>query len=1078
MDGHHSHGLEPAGGVRVLIAAGLLALGLSSGAAEPGERAGEEAPGPGDDPLAIGAIEDRLAAGDVAGALHLAGQVPARVPSTVTRTPVDLARRLEALALRLYEAGTLESVRAAEALFQGALSLRERGPEQDRPGLAGLLHDLSGLCFNRGDYSCAERLERRSLAIFEEFLPVDHPQVAVSRRDLGFILMNEGRLAEGGRDLLASLRIMESSDAADWLELAVTRNYVAELDRLQGRYAEAAQLLERLVEEATARLGEKHPQVHYFINNLAGIYRDQERFDEAQTLLHRSLALRRAASEPHTQAIARATLNLAELYRLQGRYSDAEPLYLEALDLARQAWGGESGELFEFVNQLAVLYREQGRFAPAEPLARQARDLIVRELGPDHPRVAQSEFDLGELLRAGGRCRDAMTHYERAVAIRESALGREHPEVAAVLVARASCLAAGPSGRAAALAEAGRAVEILERSDAFPGVEVEALALRADLLHPSQPARAKADLARALRIIEALRPHRGGSEGVRADFFSRQVGLFERMVRWEVEDGRIGEALLYAERVRARALLDQLVAARADGAAAADPVAAARLQEARAEVAEWRQRLQFVASRTDQPRATRQRELRDLGRRLDVAGRKLRQTYEEARNASPAWRSAIGVEPTAPAEWLGAVVPREGLMLLYEVGETESFLFVLPPPPEAVEVFPLVVALAEGSSLGIPAGPLRRAALERVLLGGPGAPGLVADLAAPPAQSAVRGIGGLSEGGRPFGGRLHALQRVLVPPAVWKRAAARTEIVIVPDESLYLLPFEALVIDPGLQTGTPRFWLDAGPPLRYAPSATSLRAITRRFDHGAPPAIRPVTALSVSDPAYAPQAAAAPSGGTAAMAGRRRAGGAQVLGPLERLPGTAMETRSIRAALGGTAVVTVLEGLRAREPEVRRQLPGKRYLHLATHGLVDQKGGDLFAALALTPPAGGVATGEDDGLLELPEIYDLRLDCDLAVLSACRTNVGLSVAGEGIFALSRGFLVAGARRVIASQWSVDDASTAALVGELFRALAAAERKGTGIEYAAALRDAKRQIRARVEWADPFFWAPFVLTGLP
>jgi len=1077
VEAHDPHGIEPAGGVRLLIAAGLLALGLSFGIAAPAKTAGVEAAGPVDDPLAIGAIEDRLAAGDVAGALRLAGQVPARVPATVTAAPADLARRLEAVALRMYEAGTLESVGAAEGLFRSALTLRERAPEQDRPGLAGLLQELSGLCFNRGDYPGAEQLERRALAIIETLTPADPARSTMSRRDLGFVLMKEGRLAEGGRDLLASLRVMESSDGTDWLELAVTRDYVAEVHRLQGRYEEAARMLERLVEEAAARLGEENPQVHVFINNLAGIYKDQERFDEAQTLLHRSLALRHAASEPDLQAIARATLNLSELYRLQGRYTDAEPLYLEALDLARRAWGGESGELFEFVKQLAVLYREQSRFTEAEPLARQARDLIVRELGPDHPRVAQSEFDLGELLRAGGRCRDAMTHYGRAGTIRETTLGREHPEVAEVLVARASCLAAGPSGRAAALAEAGRAVEILERSDAFPGVEVEALALRAGLLRTGQPARAKADLARALRLIEALRPHRGGSEGVRAGFFGKQVGLYERMVRWEVEEGRVGEALLYAERVRARSLLDQLVAASADGAAAADPAAAARLQDARAEVAEWRQRLQFVASRTDQPRAARQRELRDLGRRLDAAERTLRQAYEEARNASPAWRSAIVVEPAAPAEWVGAVVPGDGLMLLYEVGETGSFLFVLPPPPEAVQVFPLVVAQSEGSTLGIQAGPLGRAALERVIIGGPGAPGLVADLAAPPARFALRGIGGLSEGGRSIGGRLHALQRALVPPSVWKRAATRAEVVIVPDESLYLLPFEALVIDPGLRAGTPQFWLDAGPPLRYAPSATSLREITRRFELGTPRAIHPVAALSVSDPAYAPQAAAS-SGGTTATADRRRAGGARFFGALERLPGTEMETRNIRAALEGTAAVTVLEGLGAREPAVRRQLPGKRYLHLATHGLVDQRGGDLFAALALTPPAGGVATGDDDGLLELSEIYDLRLDSDLAVLSACRTNVGLSIAGEGIFSLSRGFLVAGARRVIASQWSVDDASTAVLVGELFRALAAAERAGTGVGYAAALRDAKRRIRARSEWADPFFWAPFVLTGLP
>jgi CHAT domain-containing protein len=98
------------------------------------------------------------------------------------------------------------------------------------------------------------------------------------------------------------------------------------------------------------------------------------------------------------------------------------------------------------------------------------------------------------------------------------------------------------------------------------------------------------------------------------------------------------------------------------------------------------------------------------------------------------------------------------------------------------------------------------------------------------------------------------------------------------------------------------------------------------------------------------------------------------------------------------------------------------------------------------------------------------------VLSACETNVGAAVEAEGVFALSRGFLAAGARRVIASQWAVEDRSTAELMGSFFRRVAEAERAGTPVDYTRALRDAKRLIRSRPEWAHPYYWAPFVLTG--
>ena len=95
----------------------------------------------------------------------------------------------------------------------------------------------------------------------------------------------------------------------------------------------------------------------------------------------------------------------------------------------------------------------------------------------------------------------------------------------------------------------------------------------------------------------------------------------------------------------------------------------------------------------------------------------------------------------------------------------------------------------------------------------------------------------------------------------------------------------------------------------------------------------------------------------------------------------------------------------------------KRYfLYLATPGLLDRKRMSLFSALAFRPPVSAQPSSDNDGFLQRHDIYELDLDdSKLAVLSACQTNVGEYVEGEGVFALSRGFLTAGARRVIASQ---------------------------------------------------------------
>jgi CHAT domain-containing protein len=281
--------------------------------------------------------------------------------------------------------------------------------------------------------------------------------------------------------------------------------------------------------------------------------------------------------------------------------------------------------------------------------------------------------------------------------------------------------------------------------------------------------------------------------------------------------------------------------------------------------------------------------------------------------------------------------------------------------------------------------------------------------------------------------------------------------------------FEALVTQPRGRAAATRYWLDDGPAVAYGPSATSLRSLALRPRRTpAPPAGR-APVLSVSDVAYAPGAAperpAAGTDGGPVLRGRA----------WTPLPGTARETDAIRAAFG-SGRVEVMSGAAAREPAVREALRGRRYLHIATHGFADLSGDRLQAGLVLSPPPAPAVDSDDDGVLELFEIHRLSLDCDLAVLSACETAKGTRLAGEGEFALSRGFLAAGARRVVASLWAVDDLPTATVVGSLFQAIAASEAHGKSPDVVTALRDAKRRVRRDPRWADPFYWAPFVLSG--
>jgi len=957
---------------------------------------------------------------------------------------------------------------------------------------------------------------RRALAIRERVLPPADPATAATRRDLGVIALAQGRLADAEASLVPALAVLEASATEeDWLQIAVARNDLGELRRQQGDYESAAKILGDLARDAEAKLGASNPQFPSFLNNLAGVYRDQERYDEAETLLRRSLALRRGAKAPDPYSVATAELNLAEIYREQGKFEDAAPLYTSALADARQALGPDNPELSEFLAQLAVLRRDQGQLAKAEPPLREALALAERGHDPDAPRVAQSHLDLADLLRRRGRCAAARPHLERALAIREKAFGPAHPDVAEALAASASCRPADPAGRRAARGELDRAIGILQGSEAHPDVEIAALEARARLLHASDRTRSAEDLDAALGVVERLRPHRGGGESARASYLGRYKRLYDLAVRWEVEAGRTESALATAERARARVLLDQLTAAGVGDVSARDPEMAQSLTQARARLAETRKRLAFEQEREDLPAAEHVRRVAELERQLTQDARAFRELHDEARNTSPAWRGATSAPRVSAAEIQREIVPPGGWLLFYQIGDERSYLFAV-PSEGAAQVFDLRADAADAAALGIAAGPVTTASLGRALLGAPAGPGggsaagggeaLLATLALPPARTAgapsraggrVRGIGGISAGSGRGESGLRALWRTIVPAALWGRIRGSAQVLIVPDGPLFLLPFEALVTSPGADLASTRYWLDDGPVLRYAPSASFLLELERREGAAgdAPtPGARP-RILSVADPAYGAAAAPVPSpvrrstgspgaavttdapGAADAGSSRDAPPPAMRGGALARLPGTAHESDLVREAMGGVADVVVLRGEQAREPAVRAELGGKRYLHIATHALVDQEGGDLFAALALTPPPPGPPRGDDDGFLQLFEIYDLRTDCELAVLSACSSNTGALVAGEGIFALSRGFLLGGARRVVASQWSVDDVSTADLIGDLFRRLAAAGPSDPSADAALALRDAKRLIRRRAAYAHPFYWAPFVITGV-
>ncbi|HMX29507.1 MAG TPA: CHAT domain-containing protein, partial [Blastocatellia bacterium] len=193
-------------------------------------------------------------------------------------------------------------------------------------------------------------------------------------------------------------------------------------------------------------------------------------------------------------------------------------------------------------------------------------------------------------------------------------------------------------------------------------------------------------------------------------------------------------------------------------------------------------------------------------------------------------------------------------------------------------------------------------------------------------------------------------------------------------------------------------------------------------------------------------------------------------GGLQRLPFSREEANAILALTPESERFVALDFDANQDAAIKPELGQYRYVHFATHGLVDNQTPELSGLVLSQLDAEG---RNRDGYLRMVEIYNLNLPAELVVLSACKTGLGKDVRGEGLMSLTRGFMYAGAARVLVSLWDVNDKSTADLMSELYRGLL--ERR---LRPSAALRAAQLKMMNTRQWAAPFYWAGFTQQGEP
>ena len=191
-------------------------------------------------------------------------------------------------------------------------------------------------------------------------------------------------------------------------------------------------------------------------------------------------------------------------------------------------------------------------------------------------------------------------------------------------------------------------------------------------------------------------------------------------------------------------------------------------------------------------------------------------------------------------------------------------------------------------------------------------------------------------------------------------------------------------------------------------------------------------------------------------------------GGLSRLPFSREEAAAVASLVPARSLLKATDFRANRALATSGELSDYRIVHFATHGLLNSEHPELSGLVLSLVDENGKA---QDGFLRMHEIYNLRLPAEVVVLSACQTGLGKEIRGEGLVGLTRGFMYAGAQRVVASLWQVDDLATANLMKHFYRGMLK-----DGLRPAAALRAAQVELMNQKRWSSPYFWAAFVIQG--
>ena len=954
--------------------------------------------------------------------------------------------------LQLYQQGTAEAKRSAIQKFEKSSSawreLGERGRQalalgflgrinsdlgekqkslefynqalalwravRDRRWEAAVLNNIGSVYDALGEKQKALDFYNQSLLIVREF--GNHSNEATALNNIGgvYYALGEKQKALSFYNQALSLRraLNDQSGEADTLNnIGTVYDALGEKQRALDFYNQALPLYRAVGDrggEATT------------LNNIGAVYSYLGEQQRALELFTQATHLFRAIKDRSNEAMA--LNNMGRAYHQLGENQKALDFYNQALLLKRAVAdrGGEATTL----NNISSVYIDLGEKQKAIEFYNQA--LLLFRTVSDRKNQAVALSNIGRVYGQLGDNRKALDLYNQSLSLFRTVRNR--------------------SGESDALSNIGFAERSLGR-------------LNESRVHMEE----------CLKIRESLRTEVVSKE-LRASYFASiqndyefYVDLLMQQHRQEPGKNHHAEALRSSERSRARSFLELLTEARADIKQGVDAALLARERSAQQRLnAKAEAQFKRLAGATSEAQVATIKQETD--REIDALTTELQQVQTQIRQASPRYAALTQPQPLSVAEIQQQALDTETLLLEYALGAERSFVWAVTPTGLASYELPKreVIETAAREVYAL----MTARNLE------PKDP----ETKEPETKEQKQARVAAAE--RAYPAAAARLSQMLLAPVA--QHLGKQRLVIVADGFLHYLPFGALP-DPTVKAAT---WqpLLVEHEVVNLPSASTL-AVLRRELKGRAPAAK--TLAVIADPVFTRaderfRAGAAPVAKVAARPEPtlRELANAQVVRKLipsasgdldiKRLKYTRDEANALLALVPANERMQALDFDATRALVESERLSQYRYVHFATHGLADSERAELSTIVLSLFDAQGRTV---DGFLRAHEVFNLNLPAELVALSACETGLGKQVKGEGLVSLTRGFMYAGAARVVVSLWAVNDKATAELMAGFYRKML-----NEGQRPAAALRAAQLELWKTKKWQAPYYWAAFTVQG--